>query len=149
MFIVLESNFSKSLSVFQHAAIIFMKSGGGLSYRRVIWNRGVNAEKNDRFVHMRASTCNHWPRKPLCFSNSEFDSCINSPSVHNSFTATRPRRRFWMQNPRESKQSTGGDVCAVRFDNNPRALFCRVLPAIFFPSSMFLSLSFSRIRVCI
>jgi len=117
------------------------------SRRKAIWNCGVNAGKNDRFVHTRASTCNHRPRKPLCFSNSEFDSRINSPSVHNSFTATRPRRRFWMQNLRESKQSAGGDVCAVRFNNNPRALFWRVLSAVFSPP--FYSMPLLPLYICI
>jgi len=46
-----------------------------------------------------------------------------------------------MQNLRESKQSADGDVCAVRFNNNPRALFRRVLPAVF--SLYFMPIFFS------
>lgn len=58
-------------------------------------------------------------------------------------------RLFRMQNPRESKQSAGGDVCAVRFDNNPRALLRRVLPTVFSPYCPPLSLLLPLVYLCI
>lgn len=62
---------------------------------------------------------------------------IRSPYTILLPSLVRARRRFRMQNPRESKQSAGGDVCAVRFDNNPRALCCGVFhPTVFSPYSL-------------
>lgn len=146
---MLESNFSKSLSIFQCSNHFYKIWRSDLVEERY-GARGVNAGEKRSF---RAYACEHVqpcrPRKPLCFSNSAFDSCINSPSVHNSFTATRPRRRFWMQNPRESKQSAGGGVCAVRFDNNPRALFWCVLPTAYFLPILCLSLFLFHPYACI
>jgi len=102
----------------------------------LVGGRGVKTRGKTLVSCTRATTDRG---RPLCFSNPGFDSRINSPSVHNSFTATPcgARRQFRMQNPRESKQSAGGDVCAVRFNNNPRALCCGVSPAcIFSPFSV-------------
>lgn len=90
-------------------------------------------------THARESTRATTDRRhPLCFSNPPglTRALIRPPYTILLPPLVRARRRFRMQNPRESKQSAGADVCAVRFDNNPRAL-CRgvFLPAVFSPLS--------------
>lgn len=77
------SSFSQSLLVFRHVITVSTKYVEGLSSKDD--NRGENAGKNGRFVHTRATTDRE---NRSVFSNPGFDSHINSPSVHNSFTVT-------------------------------------------------------------